>query len=155
MCTLKPLGMPVPVNPGTPRSPPTLPRLPLLPSNSHQPIKQLISQHHSRQNIRVALLVLNLDPIRDLTVKCPSDDKLGFPTETTQLLQLLDLGDRYGPDGFEILVAFVCCSGGGDGCVEGEGDAGDCRFGADVCLQEEVRTSAIVLDMRIPIQVVI
>lgn len=82
----------------------------------------------------MTLLVPNLNSIRNLTIKSPSNDKLRFPTQTAHFLQLRDLGHRNGPEGLQLFVAFLRCAFARNLCIQREGYAGDGGFGGDVCM---------------------
>jgi len=100
------------------RTRPTSPSLPLLTTHSNQPVEQLISQDHGSQVPVIALLVNDLQTIGHLTIQRPAYNKLRFPTQTADFLQLFDVSNGDGPDRVQVRVSLILCTSLADRFVQ-------------------------------------
>ena len=106
-----------------------LPTLPRLPAHSNKPIKQLLPQRNSPTRKLLPTPRNNLNSIRNLPIRRPSDHQFRLPPQSSNLLQLRDILNRYRPHGFEICEILIVCA---VSRVCAESHARDCGRGVDV-----------------------
>lgn len=68
---------------------------PFLTIDGHQTVEQLVSHGKSRQSPRLPHPIDNLQPIGNLAICSPPNNKFGLPAQPSNLLQLLDIGNRH------------------------------------------------------------
>lgn len=98
-----------------------LPTLPLLIPNCNQPIEKLVSKRHGSEFPHFAAALRDFTSVSYVPVRRPSDCDFGFPSETSDLLDLNDVLNFDGENrmvGLKALrVAFsasCCCAGEGE-----------------------------------------
>ena len=95
------------VNPASPKNDNQtgdLVTLPLLPTHSDQAIEQLLSQRDCRQSKNCSRLIHDFQSVRDIPICSPTNHNLRFPTQSSLLLELFDILDRYSEYRLESLV---------------------------------------------------